>query len=362
MAKFEVLVKTVEEIVEHGNADTLEVAKVGGFRSVVRKGTYEPGDLVVVFPEHAILPDPILQMLNLWDADKNHGRLAGAKGNRVKPTRLRGQLSEVVLGRVDQLVPESEPGQDVAQDLGVVKYVVSVPKSMNGSLVDALGYTIRNWDIENYAKFQNENKTTFVLNEPVVVTEKLHGTWCGVGWHQDFGWVVSSKGFSHAGQAFDLEDEVNRNKNVYVNWFLDHIEQLETLRDLAQTQSADSFHLLGELVGPGIQDLHYCLEDKEFFGFDMKVGSRWLDYWKLDAVLAKIEVRGVPLIDEFDFDEERVTKVMRDCDAEHVLKRRLHWSCFEGFVIRSVNSHKQLKLVHEDYLTGRGRKHPTDFQ
>ncbi len=362
MAKFEVLVNTVEEIVEHGNADTLEIAKVGGFQSVVRKGSYKRGDLVVVFPEHAILSNNLLQTLNLWDAEKNQGRLAGAKGNRVKPVRLRGQLSDVVLGRVEQLAPDSKVGQDVAQELGVVKYVAPVPKSMNGRLVDALGYTVRNWDIEHYAKFQNENETTFALNDPVVVTEKLHGTWCAVGWHQDFGWIVSSKGFSHAGQAFDLEDEQNRNKNVYVTWFLEHIEQMETLRDLAQMQGADSFHLLGELVGPGIQDLHYGLEEKEFFGFDIKVDARWLDYWKLDGVLATIGVRGVPLIDEFDFSEERVAQVMRDCEADHVLKRRLHWSCFEGFVIRSVNRHQQLKLVHEDYLTGRGRKRPTDFQ
>ena len=40
----------------HDNADALEIARVGDYRSVVRKGQFQSGELVAYIPEQPVLP------------------------------------------------------------------------------------------------------------------------------------------------------------------------------------------------------------------------------------------------------------------------------------------------------------------
>lgn len=101
MATFEAKVYRLT-IEEHPNADALELAVVGDYRSIVRKGQFKTGDLGVYIPTNAIVPEWLLKKLNLWDDGKGKGKLAGSQGNRVKEVRLRGILSEGLIYPVEQ--------------------------------------------------------------------------------------------------------------------------------------------------------------------------------------------------------------------------------------------------------------------
>ena len=152
MSLFEVRIRTVAGIGRHGNADSLEIATLDdGSRSVVKKDLYHIGDRVVAFPEHAVLPDELLQTLGLWKDGK--GLLAGSKGNRVKPIRLRGEISETLLCRPVVLDLDTDNEENLSAVLGVEKFQPKIPQIMNGKLRDASGHTVR-FDIENYPKFQ----------------------------------------------------------------------------------------------------------------------------------------------------------------------------------------------------------------
>ena len=107
----------------HPDADALEIARIGGYRSVIRKGSFRTGDLVAYIPENAVLPAPLLEELGL------SGRLAGSEKNRVKAIKLRGVLSQ---GICYPARPEWLEGQDVAEILGIRKYEPPVPTSMDG--------------------------------------------------------------------------------------------------------------------------------------------------------------------------------------------------------------------------------------
>ncbi len=97
MATFECKVYKLT-IEEHPNADVIELARVGDYYSVVRKGQFKTGDMGVYIPEGAIVPDWLLLRLGL------EGKLAGKQRNRVKAIKLRGVLSQGLIFPVDESI------------------------------------------------------------------------------------------------------------------------------------------------------------------------------------------------------------------------------------------------------------------
>lgn len=169
MAEFEAKVYELE-IEEHPNADRLELARVGDYRSIVLKGQFKTGDLGVYIVEGSIVPKWILQSMGLWDDKTGKGRLAGPSGDRVKSIKLRGILSTGLIYPVDRgndaggafitiggedgvgsLFPVVE-GQDVAGELGIEKYFPPIPVHMAGEVENAFGKTLK-YDIENFRKY-----------------------------------------------------------------------------------------------------------------------------------------------------------------------------------------------------------------
>src|SRR5271156_5459950 len=102
MATFEVKVYKLK-IEVHPNADALELAVVGDYRSCVRKGDFKTGDLGVYIPEGSIVPKWIVASLGLT------GKLAGPDDNRVKAIKLRGILSQGLILPVKQITPGDNP-------------------------------------------------------------------------------------------------------------------------------------------------------------------------------------------------------------------------------------------------------------
>jgi RNA ligase (TIGR02306 family) len=91
MSTFTAPVVRIRAIEAIPGADAIELAVVGDYRSVVRKGQFQPGSVAVYLPESAIVPDALLEQLGLT------GKLAGPDKNRVKAIKLRGCLSQGIL-------------------------------------------------------------------------------------------------------------------------------------------------------------------------------------------------------------------------------------------------------------------------
>ena len=178
MAEFECKVYKLE-ILPHPNADVIELAKVGDYLSIVKKGDFQTGDLGVYIPEAAICPNWLIVELGL------EGKLAGKDKNRVKAIKLRGILSQGLIYPVHYHPREDgdryeisingkwlivKEGQDVTEELGIIKWSPPIPVHMAGEVWNAHGMTLK-YDVENFKKYPN------VLNEGehVVMTEKIHG-------------------------------------------------------------------------------------------------------------------------------------------------------------------------------------------
>ena len=135
MAQFEVPVVRVDRIEEHPGADALEIAVVRGYRCVTKIGAHRAGDLVAYIPEDAIVPEPLIRELRLWDEAKGRGMLAGKKGDRVKAIRLRGVVSQGLLYPVEG----REEGENLAAALDIVRYEPPIPVHMQGEVSNVRG-------------------------------------------------------------------------------------------------------------------------------------------------------------------------------------------------------------------------------
>jgi RNA ligase (TIGR02306 family) len=388
MAEFQAKVYALK-IEEHPNADALEVARVGDYRSIVRKGQYKTGDLGVYIPEQAICPLWLIRELGL------EGRLAGKAQNRVKAIKLRGVLSQ---GLIYPVVPEDdkynthivikddkgvanrdrigrlvgvEEGDDVTEELGITKYEPIIPASMSGEVHGAAGCTLK-YDIENIKKYPDVLED----GEMVMITEKLHGTWCCFGYHPDHGPIVTSKGLSARGLVFKLSVK-NELQNLYVRTLDSTVEQDFNSRNIIERAAwylqmnylnreiglpkETPFYILGEIFGRGVQDLHYGQEKPAFRIFDVYVGNpgqgHYLGYDDLIDFANDDEIATplVPVLYVGDYSKEIVDHYTDGKDSIGGFNIR------EGVVVKPCEerSHDELgrvvlKSVSEDYLLRKG--------
>ncbi|MET9324258.1 RNA ligase (ATP) [Streptomyces sp. NPDC003038] len=347
---------TVEELTvhEHPNADALELAQVGLYRAVVAKGAYRTGDFALYIPEQAVLPRELIEELGLT------GRLAGSSCDRVKAVRLRGELSQGLVCRpralagVD-LARAAEEGTDFAESLGITKWAPPVPTTMNGEIETAPD--LMPWvDIENLQRYPD----LFAPGEPVVLTEKLHGTACLFTYVVEGERVmVSSKGFGSKSLALK-EDE----RNVYWRAVRGH-GVADVAASLAVRLGASRVGIFGEVYGAGVQDLAYGTSVRTadtppgYAVFDVSAEIdgqvRWLDP---AAVLPDGELPLVPRLYEGPYDLGAVLELASG--RETVSGRALHLR--EGVVIRPateryspvVGGRAIAKAVSPAYLTRKG--------
>jgi RNA ligase (TIGR02306 family) len=346
MATFESRIHALH-IEPHPNADRLELAAVGGFRCVVAKGSFADGDLAAYIPEGAVCPDWLIAELGL------EGKLAGSKRNRVKAVKLRGALSQGLVYPVRDGAVRGRPvaeGDTVTDLLELVKYEPPVPIAMQGEVRPVHGATLR-YDIENIKKYPDALRD----GEPVVITEKLHGSWCCLGWHPDHGPIVTSKGMSDRGMAL-IVNEANQH-NLYVRAWRAFETAFETAR--ARLAGAEQpFYVLGEVYGRGVQDLHYGEPNPAFRVFDVYLGEpgrgRYLSTAEIEASLDDLFPL-VPVLHRGPFSE---TVLLRETDGPTALGGK---HLREGIVVRPATERESaefgrviLKSVSGDYLTRKG--------
>lgn len=384
MSSFSVKIRRVA-IEPHPNADAIELAQVDGYQSIVAKGQYKTGDLVAYIPEQAVLPEWLIQALNL------EGKLAGKNKNRVKPVKLRGVVSQGLCYPVEHHVPEKaisnalkylgndgqfhhqvvQEGEDVTELLGIEKYEPPIPVHMAGEVYNAHGMTI-NFDVENIKSWPN----VLQEGEDVVVTEKLHGSWCCYGFHPDLGMetpIITSKGLSSKGLALKIND-ANKN-NIYMRAFenlckdtiwggpITIVEQFKAdARHVVSQHEPDNeaFYLLGEVAGPGIQkNFDYGLKQVQFYLFDVafiKNGSVcYVDDDDLDEVAKILNINKVPILYRGPYSDdllERYTSGTESISNTHIREGIVITPCKERY--DSQLGRVKLKSVSDQYLLSNG--------
>lgn len=381
MATFEVTIEKIE-IFPHPNADKLELARVGLYNVVVGKGQFQSGDSVLYVPEYAVLPEPIITALGLT------GKLAGSKNDRVKPIKLRGELSQGLVISLDTLPNGIVDGvHDYAEILGISKYEPPIPVHMAGDIQGSTDLT--NWiDIENIKKYPD----IFTDGTEVHISEKIHGTASLFTFlfkdtdrfylDGELETFVSSKGLG-AKKLVIKEDEKNLYwralKTYQLDKFARHIArsavELHAGPDNEFTidgvdyvepmqPKVTKIAIFGETFGAGVQDLNYGFINKLGFAvFDAYVEfdggyGYWVNPVDLETYAKESNVPAVPTLFVGPYSLETV--IEHAYGKETISGKQVHIR--EGVVVRPTHrvcgywdGAKQIaKYVSDDYLLRKG--------
>jgi hypothetical protein len=96
-----VSVRTIDRLEPIEGADLIELAVIGGWKVVVKRGEFQPLDQCVYFEIDCFLPDgnPAWQFL----VDKSSRLFQGVKGHKLRTIKLRGQISQGLILPIDAL-------------------------------------------------------------------------------------------------------------------------------------------------------------------------------------------------------------------------------------------------------------------
>ena len=237
-------------------ADAIECAIVGGWTCVVKKGEYTVGDLAVYCEIDSFIPTAIAPFLT------KPGHYAktfeGVEGERLRTVKLRGQLSQGLLLPLKELygplrgLNNHFEGQDVSENLGILKYEAPIPASLAGEVKGMFPSMIPKTDQERVQNLSVE-----------------FAQWVAEGLH----WEVTEKLDGSSMTVYVMDGEVgvcSRNLDLKRNpdnslWRAAIKYGLEDKLKIAGGNLA----IQGELVGNGIQGNIYKMRDQDFYVYDI---------------------------------------------------------------------------------------------
>lgn len=162
-------IRSIDNIEPITGADSIEVATVGGWKVVVKKGEFKTNDLVVYLEIDSWVPTSLAPFLSKGKEPKVFN---GVEGERLQTVKLRGQISQGLLLPIDcttisastiidgegNVISVSE-GDDVTEFLGIQKWERPLPTQLRGQAKGNFPSFIRKTDQE---RCQNLQKNIFV--------------------------------------------------------------------------------------------------------------------------------------------------------------------------------------------------------
>ena len=350
-------------------ADNIEQARIGGWNCIVKKGEYQPGDLVVVATTDAVIPQDLSDNLNVT----NYLR----KGGRVRTVKLRGVYSECLIIPFTYASISSkkkvEEGTDCMDILGIFKYEPPVKMVQLAS-----GRKIRYQDNPSfhiYYKFPNIKNVTgmFTEEDDVEITRKIHGTNARYGivkknklslWDKimkflrlnnkwsEYEFVVGShnvekgsdsQGFYDTNVWYEIADTYNIKERLW-----------NYAKLMGTDEIGDGIILYGEIYGAGIQKgYNYGLDNIRFVGFDVKINGEYLNMIRTNYIIELVLY--LPYVEIL-----HRGKWSQDIQDKYVFNNFIDGTKVphEGIVVKHISGerNKIAKVINPDYLIY-GEKH-----
>ena len=347
MSFFAVTKEEICNIRPHSNADRLVVASLAGidFQFIVAKDTWKVGDHCLYFPIDSILPEQLCRELGV------EGKLAGAKRNRIKTIKLRGEISQGLIGPlslIKDLNHENPTAEKITEFLHVEKYEpeIDLPTFKDATLVP-LPEGVSIYDIENSERYPEVIK--LLEDMPVWITEKLEGSHFALARINGVNWVCQRR--------FAIELIPDKPKHFF--WEIAESEGLfELMEKIASKTKTDHLVIRGEVLGPNIQSNIYRLEKRIVKIFDVQVERKFLNATELKDLFQDLNATEL-LVPTISYGETLKTWLAgRSLRESSTGDSALHKTLREGIVIRplleqhseEIHGRLQIKQVSPEYL------------
>ena len=254
-------IAVINEIREHPDADSLELAKIRSWQVVVRKGEFKPKDLCVYCEIDSLMPE------------RSEFEFLAPRKYRIKTTKLRGQVSQCiafplrilggtidVVGGIKKVTHNRgslwlSPGTDVTEWLGVEKYEEPIPACLGGTAKGRFPSHSIKTDEERIQNLTDDWE--MYRNYFWTATEKLDGSSCT--------YTIYENEFGVASRNLALKE--NENNSFWKYARADDVEN--KMRAFMKAQGLSALTMQGELVGEGIQKNKYRLKGQEVRFFRM---------------------------------------------------------------------------------------------
>lgn len=331
-------VRKIDAIGPIEGADAIEVATVGGWKVVIKKGEFQAGDLAVYCEIDSWIPFELAPFLS---KGKEPREFEGVKGERLRTVKLRGQISQGLLLNLDNVIPETHSfgeDSDVSEYLNIKKWEKAIPAQLAGQVKGNFPTQIPKTDQE---RCQNLVKEIVAANEAGTkfeVTEKLEGSSMTV-------YKIDGE-FGVCSRNLDLKrDENNSFWKVAIDLDLEN-----------KMSFSDNFAIQGELVGPGVQGNIYKLNELRFYVFDIydiKDGVYMNPADRRD-IISRMGLLHVPLLvaNGSLYDTLGITDIpglLKFAEGESILADNVER---EGVVFKEVNGGFTFKAISNKYLLG----------
>jgi RNA ligase (TIGR02306 family) len=280
----------ITEIKPIEGADNIELAIVGGWNAITKKGEFNVNSLVAIATTDAVIPQELSDKMGVTSYLR--------KGQRVRTVKLCGVYSECLIIPIVYIKASSiREGKDLMGELNITKFEPPVKQIQLAS-----GRKIKYRDNQNfhiYYKFPNLKNVSGMFTEDdfVQITRKIHGTNARYGIVKksnlsfldkvrkffriadeliDYEYVYGShnveKGSDSQGfYSTDVWRTVAEKYNIKEKLYTDALNRKKT------GELGTGLVIYGEIYGKGIQkNYEYGLEDIEFVGFDITLDGKYM--------------------------------------------------------------------------------------
>lgn len=360
-------IRKISEINPIPGADAIEVATVGGWKVVVKRGEFSAGDLAVYVEIDSWVPTELAPFLSKGQEPRVFN---GVKGERLRTVKLRGQVSQGLLLPLSTWGPKNRPwtiseeefkeGEDITKYLGIQKWEAPIPAALAGQVHGPFPSWMHKTDQE---RCQNLVEEIFVENKDAKyeVTVKLDGTSMTVfararADENDPSLVQLDSGVCSRNLWLKVNKENENNTLVHVAVKSGLLGILESL-----ARNGDgSFAIQGELMGPGIQGNRENLKTHQFFIFDIQnvETGAYLDpsaraLLVLDLYTLGVDsemVQHVPILAQ----RAEMSDTLGISNVEDLLKfadgKSLNHQVREGVVFKRVDGGFSFKAISNQFL------------
>jgi len=329
-------------------ADAIEVARVGGWDVVVKKGEFTAGDLAIYFEIDSWIPTALAPFLTKpGHFPKTYN---GVEGEKLRTIRLRGQVSQGLLlqvGTVDNAAlcygdvhfPCTE-GLDVTERLGIQKWEAPISAQLAGQARGNFPSRIIKTDQERIQNLTREFNNGKLQEYTYEVQEKCEGSSCTI-------YLLDGE-FGVCSRNLDLKETEG---NTF--WDLARaINAEEKLRAYSEANDGCSIAIQGEAIGPGIQDNIYKLNKHEFRLFDVQLpndGGSYMEPIDRRIFAKQYEFTEAPLIEtHFTFGTKTIADVIAMADGNSAINPSAKR---EGLVFKATSKKRfTFKSISNAYL------------